>query len=113
MEAGWERASDLEVKGVVGVRHQPVLIGALQFEAMCDPAVRCLAVTVEVGEAVAVSKLFEVFVGAVHSTCAQELHHTCSREGERFQTFTHVGSWVVKTRGTTPQVRILHFWLHQ
>lgn len=57
LETGWERAPHLEVKGIIGVRHQPIFIGALQFEAMRDPAIRrpILAIAVEVGETVAVS----------------------------------------------------------
>lgn len=70
--------TDLEVKGVVCVRHEPVLIGTLELEAMRDPAVgrAVLAVAVEVGQTVAVAQLFKVFVCAVHPTCAQKLHHT-------------------------------------
>lgn len=46
-----QKTSDLKVKGVVGVRHQAVLIGALQLEAVRDPGAggAVLAVTVEVG----------------------------------------------------------------
>lgn len=73
------KLSNLKVKCVVGVRHQAVLIGTLQLEAMRDPGAGCavLAITVEVGQAVNVHQLFEVLVGAVHTTCAQVLHHTC------------------------------------
>lgn len=77
----------LEVEGVVGVRHQAVLVGALQLEAMCDHAVRSavLAVAVEFGQTVAVSELLEVLVGAVHAAGAEVLHNACTeqREGEK------------------------------
>lgn len=45
---------------------------------MRDPFARCadLAVAVEVGQTVAVAQLLEVFVCAVHPTCAQVLHDT-------------------------------------
>ena len=82
-QKGWEKGvPHLEVQGVVGVRHQLILIRALQLEAMCDPAVRgpVLAIAVKVGEAVDISELFEVFVCAVHSSCTQVLHHTCFTE---------------------------------
>lgn len=67
----------LEVEGVVGVRHQAVLISALQLEAMGNPAVGCavLAIAVEFGQAVAIAKLLEVLVGAVHSASTQVLHY--------------------------------------
>lgn len=68
----------LKVEGVVGIRHQAVLIGALQLEAVGDHAIRSavLAVAVEFGQTVAVSKLLEVLVGAVDSARAEVLHHT-------------------------------------
>lgn len=68
----------LEVKGVVGVRHQAVLVGALQLEAMGDHAIRSavLAIAVEFGQTVAISKLLEVLVGAVYSTGTKVLHYT-------------------------------------
>lgn len=67
----------LEVEGVVGVRHQAVLIGALQLEAVGDPAVgrAVLAVAVEFGQAVTITKLLEVLVSAVHSASTQVLHY--------------------------------------
>lgn len=67
----------LEVEGVVGVRHQAVVVGALQLEAVGDPAVgrTVLAVAVEFGQAVAITKLLEVLVGAVHSASTQVLHY--------------------------------------
>lgn len=67
----------LEVEGVVGVRHQAVLVGALQLEAMGDPAIgrAVLAVAVEFGQTVAITKLLEVLVGAVHSTRTKVLHY--------------------------------------
>lgn len=48
---------------------------------MRDPSVRCadLAIAVEVGQTVTVAQLLEVFVGAVHPTCAQVLHNTYNR----------------------------------
>lgn len=71
----------LEVKSVIGVRHEPVLVGTLQLETMRDPSVRCadLAIAVEVGQTVAVAQLLKVFVCAVHPTCAQVLHNTYNR----------------------------------
>lgn len=68
----------LEVEGVVGVRHQAVLVGALQLEAVGDHAigVAVLAVAVEFGQTVAVPQLLEVLVGAVDSAGAEVLHHT-------------------------------------
>lgn len=71
--------SYLEVKRVIGVRHEPVLVGALQLETVRDASAgrAVLAVAVEVGQAVDVAQFSEVFVCAVHSTCAQVLHHTC------------------------------------
>lgn len=67
----------LEVEGVICVRHQAVLVGALQLEAVGDPAVgqAVLAVAVEFGQAVAVAELLEVLVCAVHATSTQVLHH--------------------------------------
>lgn len=67
----------LEVEGVIGVRHQAVLVGALQLEAVGDPAVgqAVLAVAVEFGQAVAVAELLEVLVCAVHAASTQVLHH--------------------------------------
>lgn len=67
----------LEVEGVVGVRHQAVLVGALQLEAVGDPAIgrAVLAIAVEFGQAVAITKLLEVLVGAVHSTRTKVLHY--------------------------------------
>lgn len=70
-------SNHLEVVGVVGVRHQAVLVGALQLEAVGDPAIgrAVLAIAVEFGQAVAITKLFEVLVGAVNSTRTKILHH--------------------------------------
>lgn len=67
----------LEVEGVVGVRHQAVLVSALQLEAVGDHAVgrTVLAVAVEFGQTVTITKLLEVLVGAVYSTRAKVLHH--------------------------------------
>lgn len=67
----------LEVKGVVGVRHQAVLVGGLQLEAVGDPAIgrAVLSIAVEFGQTVAVTKLLEVLVGAVHSTRTKVLHY--------------------------------------
>lgn len=74
--------TNLKVIGEVGVRHQDVLIGTLQLEAVCDPGAggAVLAITVEVGQTVDVSQVSEVLVCAVHATRAQELHHTCARK---------------------------------
>lgn len=71
------RYSHLEVEGVVGVRHQAVLIGALQLEAMGDHAIgrAVLAIAVEFGQTVTVTELLEVLVGAVHSTRTEVLHY--------------------------------------
>lgn len=73
-----------EVVGVVGVRHQAVLVGALQLEAMGYPAIgrAVLAVAVEFGQAVTVTKLSEVLVGAVHSASTQVLHYAWTEEGK-------------------------------
>lgn len=73
----------LEVEGVVGVRHQAVLVGALQLEAVGDHAigVAVFAVAVEFGQTVAVPQLLEVLVGAVDSAGAEVLHHTWRVEG--------------------------------
>lgn len=81
----------LEVKGVVGVRHQAVLVGALQLEAVGDHAIgiAVFAVAVEFGQTVAVSQLLEVLVGAVDSARAEVLHHSCS------------GRWRYRGEGTT------------
>lgn len=67
----------LEVEGVVGVRHQAVLVGALQLEAVGDHAIgrAVLAIAVEFGQTVAITKLLEVLVGAVHSTRTKVLHY--------------------------------------
>lgn len=77
----------LEVKGVVGVRHQAILISALQFEAVGNPAVgrAILAVAVKFGQAVAITELLEVLVGAVHSARTQVLHYTCKVIGKRIR----------------------------
>lgn len=71
-------STDLEIKGIVGVRHQAILVGALQLEAMGDHTIRCaiLAIAVEFGQTIAVSKLLEVLVGAVHCTRTKVLHYT-------------------------------------
>lgn len=74
---GVEFFSYLEVSGVVCVMHQVILIGALQLEAVGDPAVgrAVLAVAVEFGQTVTVTKLLEILVGAVHSASTQVLHY--------------------------------------
>lgn len=78
------KPSYLEVKGVIGVRHQSILISAFQLEAMGNPAVgrAVLAIAVEFGQAVAIAELLEVLVGAVHSSSTQVLHHTWKDRGE-------------------------------
>lgn len=77
MSAVVRKMGYLEVKGVVGVRHQAILVSALQLEAVGDPAVgrAVLAVAVEFGQTVAVTQLFKVLVGAVHSASTQVLHY--------------------------------------
>lgn len=68
----------LKVKGVVGVRHQAVLIGALQLEAVSNPAIgrAVLAIAIKFGQTVAITKLLEVLVSAVYSTSTKVLHYT-------------------------------------
>lgn len=67
----------LKVEGIVCVRHQAVLVGALQLEAMGDHSIRraVLAIAVEFGQTVAVSKLLKILVGAVNSTGTKVLHY--------------------------------------
>lgn len=91
---------DLEVEGVVGVRHQAVLVGALQLEAVGDHAigVAVLAVAVEFGQAVAVPQLLEVLVGAVDSAGAEVLHHSW-RVGQRGEGMTSAPLWSSSTTG--------------
>lgn len=74
----WAQCTYSEVKSVIGVRHKHILIGTLQLETMRDSPVRCagFAVAVEVVQTVTVAQFLEVFVCAVHPTCAQVLHNT-------------------------------------
>lgn len=98
---GWRRSSVgyLEVVGVVGVRHQVAVVGALQLEAVRDASVRVavLAVAAEVGQTFVVAQLLEVLVVVGHPSVAQVFHHTWKREdfkaGGRF--------YRVRARGQT------------
>lgn len=95
------RHNHLEVEGVVGVRHQAVLVGALQLEAVGDHAVgvAVLAVAVEFGQTVAVPQLLEVLVGAVDAAGAEVLHHTW-REG-RVRVGVQRGEGTAQVKPTT------------
>lgn len=78
--------SYLEVVGVVGVRHQVAVVGALQLEAVRDASVRAavLAVAAEVGQTFVVAQLLEVLVVVGHPSVAQVFHHTWITEREDF-----------------------------
>lgn len=71
--------SYLKIWSVIGVRHEPVLVGTLQLETMCNASAgrAVLAIAVEVGQAVNVAQFSEVFMCAFHSTSAQVLQNTC------------------------------------
>lgn len=81
-----ELGAYFEVKGVIGVRHQVVLVGALQLEAVRDPALRgsVLAVAAEVHETLVVAQLLEVLVVVSYYAIAQVFHYTCG-QGEGFR----------------------------
>lgn len=75
-----------EVKSVIGVRHQVVLVGALELEAVRDPALRgsILPIATEVHETLVVAQLLEVLVVVSYNAIAQVFHHTCG-QGEVFR----------------------------